>query len=107
MRPFLKVAQTALVVGALGMAPTSAAGAGQCPPRLKPMFGETPESIAARCNVTVESLKARNPGLNQQELDIGIGINVPRPALPSPRVEIRGNPAISGTSRPALATPRL
>lgn len=83
--------------------PTSA---GACAPRLTPSFGETVESIAARCGVTPEALRSRNPGLDGESPQVGIRIDVPRPALPSPQIEIGGNRAIVAPP-PAIKLPRL
>lgn len=96
-------------VAALGLAVAlpRAADADSCAPRLRPAFGDTMKSVAARCHVTVEALKSRNPGLNQQELLVGEGVNVPRPALPSRQIEVGGNRGIVSRPQPAFEGPHL
>lgn len=93
LRPVLLAA-----LSALGAALATGAGAGQgCDDRRIVRFGETTKSIAQRCGVTPGAIERRNPGLHIAGARHGQHINVPRPALPTPRVDIRGNPAISGS----------
>jgi hypothetical protein len=82
------------------------AAAGFCPQRISPSFGESVETVAARCHVTVEALKSRNPGMSDGRLDVGVSIEVPRPALPSPQIEIGGNRGIVAPAQ-RIAVPRL
>lgn len=77
------------------------AGAGErCDDRRIVRFGETTKTIAQRCGVTPGAIERQNPGLHIDGAKLGTRIAVPRPALPSPRIEIRGNPAISGNVTP-------
>lgn len=96
----------ALAFAALAALP-GATPAGACPSRVTPAFGETVASIAARCGVTPEALRGRNPGLGADRPPVGIAIEVPRPALPSPRIEIGGNRGIVAPAQPAVRLPRL
>lgn len=73
----------------------------QCANRVAPSFGETVESLAARCGVTPEALRSRNPGLDGERPPIGIRIDVPAPALPSPAVPAGGNRGIIGVPTPS------
>ena len=95
----------ALVLALLPL--TAPAQAGACPARVSPSFGETVDTIAARCGVTPEALRSRNPGLDGTSPAIGIRIEVPRPALPSPQIEVGGNRGIVAPARPAVTPPRL
>lgn len=90
--------------GLFGSAPASAAGS--CGARISPSFGDTVETVAARCGVNVEALKSRNPGMSDDKLDVGVSINVPRPALPSPQIEIGGNHGIVAPAQ-KIVVPRL
>lgn len=76
----------------------SAAAAERCDDRRIVRFGETTKSIAQRCGVTPGAIERQNPGLHIQGARTGMRINVPRPALPTPRIEIPGNTAVSGGS---------
>lgn len=97
----------ALAFAALVALPGAAsAQARSCPARVNPSFGETVDSIAARCGVTPEALRSRNPGLDGDNPQVGIRIEVPRSALPSPQIEIRGNRGIVGPAQPAVRPPR-
>ena len=64
-----------------------------CPERLGVGFGDTLTSIARACGISVETLRAANPGLNANTLRAGMVITVPRPALPSPQQPI-GRPSV-------------
>lgn len=98
----------ALALAALAALPAATpAHPGACPARVNPSFGETVDSIAARCGVTPEALRGRNPGLGADRPPVGIAIEVPRPALPSPRIEIGGNRGIVAPAQPAVRLPRL
>ena len=70
----------------------------RCDDRRIVRFGETTESIAQRCGVTPGAIVRQNPGLHIHGVRTGMRINVPRPALPTPRIEIPGNTAVSGGS---------
>lgn len=98
----------ALALTVLAALPASTpAHAGACPARVNPSFGETVDSIAARCGVTPEALRSRNPGLDADSPQIGIRIEVPRPALPSPQIEVGGNRGIVAPAQPTIRLPRL
>ena len=98
----------ALALAALAALPAAApAHAGACPARVNTSFGETVDSIAARCGVTPEALRSRNPGLDADSPQIGIRIEVPRPALPSPQIEVGGNRGIVAPAQPTVRLPRL
>lgn len=86
--------------------PVGALAAGSCGQRVSPSFGDTVETVAARCGVNVEALKSRNPGMSDDKLDVGVSINVPRPALPSPQIEIGGNRGIVAPAQ-KIVVPRL
>lgn len=99
---------TALALAALAASPAATpVHAGACPARVNPSFGETVDSIAARCGVNPEALRSRNPGLDGTSPQIGIRIKVPRPALPSPQIEIGGNHGIVAPAQPAIRLRRL
>lgn len=49
-------------------------------------FGETAESLAHRCRITVEALERQNPGFDRDKPQVGVGINIPPPTLPSPQI---------------------
>lgn len=90
-------------VAALGWLHTGAAAAGErCEDRRIVRFGETTETIARRCGVTPGAIERQNPGLHIKGAQLGTRIAVPRPPLPSPRVDIRGNAAISGGIRAVM-----
>lgn len=72
----------------------SAAAAERCEDRRIVRFGETTEKIAKRCGVTPGAIERQNPGLHINGAKTGTRVNVPKPALPSPRIEIRGNRAV-------------
>jgi hypothetical protein len=82
------------------------AAAGSCPQRISPSFGESVETVAARCGVNVEALKSRNPGMSDGRLDVGVSIEVPRPPLPSPQIEIGGNRGVVAPAQ-RIVVPRL
>ncbi|RIK88676.1 MAG: hypothetical protein DCC69_00820 [Hyphomicrobiales bacterium] len=67
-----------------------AAGAAQaaCPQRLGVSHGDTLESIARACGISVETLRGVNPGLDAGTLRPGTFVVVPRPALPSPQLPV-------------------
>lgn len=73
-----------------------------CPPRIGVAYGDTLSSIASACGISVETLRAANPGLSADTLRAGSIIAVPRPALPSPQLEI-GRPLVRVT--PPLVPP--
>jgi hypothetical protein len=98
MRPFLQLPVIAALAGLLAAA-NAVAGEERCEDRRIVRFGETTETIARRCGVTPGAIERQNPGLHIKGAKLGTRINVPRPALPSPRVKIHGNPAISGGNR--------
>lgn len=56
-----------------------------CPQRLGISHGDTLSSIANACGISVETLRAANPGLNPRTLQPGTFVVVPRAALPSPQ----------------------
>ena len=80
------------------MAAATAAGA-RCPGQVGVAYGQTLGSIAQSCGTNIEALKQVNPGLNEQTLQNGTFLNVPRPALPTPPVEFRGNQRIVQPAR--------
>ncbi|MEX0955544.1 MAG: LysM peptidoglycan-binding domain-containing protein [Rhizobiaceae bacterium] len=84
----------------------SATAAERCDDRRIVRLGETTTSIAQRCGVTPGAIERQNPGLHMQGARTGMRINVPRPALPTPRVEIPGNTAVSGGIRIGSVTLR-
>jgi hypothetical protein len=84
----------------------SAAAAERCDDRRIVRFGETTTSIAQRCGVTAGAIERQNPGLHINGVRSGMRINVPRPALPTPRIEIPGNTAVSGGSPIGSVTQR-
>jgi len=73
-----------------------------CPQRLGIDYGDTLESIARACGVSVERLRGVNPGLNAATLQAGTFINIPRPVLPSPQLPV-GRPSVKIT--PPLVPP--
>ncbi|MCO5157003.1 MAG: LysM peptidoglycan-binding domain-containing protein [Aquamicrobium sp.] len=75
----------------IGLTTTRAEAA--CPARLGVDFGDTLISIARTCGISIETLRAANPGLNANTLRAGMVITVPRPALPSPQQPI-GRPSV-------------
>jgi hypothetical protein len=77
----------------------SAAAGERCDDRRIVRFGETTEAIARRCGVTPGAIERQNPGLHIQGVRTGTRINVPRPPLPTPRIEIPANSAVSGGIR--------
>jgi len=79
------------VLAAAGLTTTHAEAA--CPARLGVDFGDTLASIAHTCGISVETLRAANPGLDADTLRAGMVITVPRPALPSPQQPI-GRPSL-------------
>lgn len=79
------------VLALLFLASTEAQAA--CPSRLGVDYGDTLESIARACGVSVERLRGVNPGLDAATLQAGTFINVPRPALPSPQLPV-GRPTV-------------
>lgn len=79
------------LLAAAGLATTAAEAA--CPARLGVDFGDTLISIARTCGISVETLRAANPGLSANTLRAGMVITVPRPALPSPQQQI-GRPSV-------------
>lgn len=64
-----------------------------CPQRLGIDYGDTLESIARACGISVERLRGVNPGLNPRTLQAGTFINVPRPVLSSPQLPV-GRPSV-------------
>ena len=84
----------------------SAVAAERCDDRRIVRFGETTASIARRCGVTQGAIERRNPGLHIHGVRTGMRINVPRPALPTPRIEIPGNTAVSGGKPLGIVTLR-
>lgn len=64
-----------------------------CPQRLGIGYGDTLESIAQACDITVERLRSVNPGLNAATLQSGTFVAIPRPALPSAQLPV-GRPSI-------------
>lgn len=87
----LRTALPLAILALLVMAATDAKAA--CPQRLGVDFGDTLESIARACGISVERLRGVNPGLNAATLQAGTFINVPRPALPSPQLPV-GRPSV-------------
>lgn len=63
-----------------------------CPERLGVGFGDTLTSIARACGISVETLRAANPGLGDDTLRPGRTVTVPRPALPSPQLPLGRSP---------------
>ena len=88
---FLFAVLTAAGMTTMGLTTTRAEAA--CPARLGVDFGDTLISIARTCGISVETLRAANPGLNANTLRAGMVITVPRPALPSPQQPI-GRPSV-------------
>ncbi len=88
----------ALTIAGMLAGPAIATGGSpeSCSDRRIVRFGETTKSIAARCGVTPGSIERQNPGLHIKGATQGTRINVPKPAVPSPRIEIRGSRTISG-----------
>lgn len=80
-RAALLLVITPALLGLSAMA-TSAA----CPQRLGIGYGDSLESIAHGCGITVERLRSVNPGLNSTNLQAGTFVTIPRPALPSPQL---------------------
>jgi len=105
----LAAGRRAALAGAVLLAAAGAASANaRCAGRIDPGFGQTVDAIAARCGVTPEALRSRNPGLDGERPPAGVRIEVPAPALPSPPVAIGGNRGIAGPSVPQpLVGPRL
>ena len=104
MRPTAILAMAALAGATL--VPFSAEAGRTCPARTSMAFGETAESLAHRCGITVEALERQNPGFDRDKPRVGIGINIPSPPLPSPQIGIHGNRGIvAPTSR--IHVPRL
>lgn len=64
-----------------------------CPGRLGVAYGDTLDAIAAACGISVEALRAANPGLSARTLRAGTIIAVPRPVVPSPQFDI-GRPSV-------------
>lgn len=81
----------AMVPVIFGMSATAANAA--CPQRLGIGHGDTVESIAQTCKITVQRLKNANPGLNVSGLQAGTFVVVPRPVLPSQQLTV-GRPSI-------------
>lgn len=71
-----------------------------CTGRSQVGFGETAATIAQKCGITVEALERHNPGFDRERPRLGESINIPRPALPSPRLEIQGNRGIVAPAPP-------
>lgn len=78
----------ALVVAAL-LAPFGPASAQTaCPDRVPVRTGDTMSGIAQTCGINLQALRSVNPGINARTMQPGTVLNVPRPALPSPREPI-------------------
>lgn len=77
-----------------------------CPARTSMAPGDTAESLAHRCGITVEALERQNPGFDRDKPQVGVGINIPPPPLPSPQTDIRGNRSIVAPP-PRIHIPRL
>jgi LysM repeat protein len=84
-----RLALSILAVAVLSASPAIAA----CPARLGVAYGDTLSAIAAACGISVETLRGANPGLSADNLRAGAIIAVPRPALPSPQLDI-GRPLV-------------
>ena len=90
MKPRTKLL-LAMVPVIFGMSATAAGAA--CPQRLGIGHGDTLESIAQTCKISVQRLKNANPGLNVSGLQAGTFVVVPRPVLPSQQLTV-GRPSI-------------
>lgn len=76
----------AMVPIIFGMSATAANAT--CPQRLGIGYGDTIESIAQTCKITVQRLKNANPGLTVSGLQAGAFVMVPRPVLPSQQLTV-------------------
>ncbi len=104
MRPIALWSLAALASAAAAVLPAEAGRT--CPARTSISFGETAESLAHRCRITVEALERQNPGFDRNRPQVGVGINVPAPPLPSPQFGIHGNRGIVSPP-PRVHIPRL
>ena len=73
-------------LAALALLAAATAAQAACPQRLGVGHGDTLESIAQACGISVETLRGANPGLTAETLRPGRFIAVPRAALPSPQL---------------------
>lgn len=60
----------------------------RCPDRMPVRSGDTMSGIAQACGINLESLRRVNPGIDARTIQPGSVLNVPAPALPSPRERI-------------------
>jgi hypothetical protein len=102
MRPIYLI----LLVAAVLVASFPAEAKRKCPARTSMAFGETAESLAHRCGITVQALERQNPGFDRDRPQVGVGINIPPPPLPSPQLSIHGNRGIVAPA-PQIHIPRL
>lgn len=91
LRAALLLASVPAVLGLSTMAARA-----DCPQRLGISHGDSMESIARICGITVERLRSANPGLSDTNLQVGTVVTVPRPALPSTQLPY-GRPSITVT----------
>lgn len=82
------------ILAGAALLPLPATAGRACPARTGMAFGETAEALAHRCGITVEALERQNPGLDRNKPQVGVGINIPAPPLPSPQIPLRGNRGI-------------
>ena len=82
------MARATLPLAALALLAIAGAAQAACPQRLGIDHGDTLESIAQACGISIETLRGANPGLNDRTLRPGTFITVPRPALPSPQLPL-------------------
>jgi LysM repeat protein len=75
------------------------ASAADCGSRVRIGPGETVSSIARRCGVNVQALRAANPGISDRNFQRGTTLNVPRVALPSRSPGAYGNQQIVPPTR--------
>ena len=87
----MKAGRALLGIAFAGLALSSAQAA--CPERLGVRPGDTLSAIAQACGISVETLRAANPGVRAERLRPGQFLAVPPPALPSPQGVI-GRPAL-------------